>query len=93
MTSATAQGTDKKKDKEFEAVINGTEIPSTTTADLRGARSARLPRPRPRGDVHRHLPQRRPVPRRQANGTLVAGESVTVKKKGTTFDVRLTTRS
>jgi hypothetical protein len=26
-------------------------------------------------------------------GTLVAGESVRVKKKGTSFDVRLTTRS
>jgi hypothetical protein len=28
-----------------------------------------------------------------ANGTLVAGESVRVKMKGTTFNVRLTTRS
>lgn len=27
------------------------------------------------------------------SGTLVAGESVKVKKKGTSFDVRLTTRS
>lgn len=27
------------------------------------------------------------------DGTLVAGESVTVKKKGTTFNVRLSTRS
>jgi hypothetical protein len=27
------------------------------------------------------------------SGTLVAGESIKVKKKGTTFDVRLTTRS
>lgn len=27
------------------------------------------------------------------SGTLVAGESVRVKKKGTSFDVRLTTRS
>lgn len=30
---------------------------------------------------------------RGGSGTLVAGESVKVKKKGTSFDVRLTTRS
>ena len=30
---------------------------------------------------------------RGGDGTLVAGESVTVKKKGTTFNVRLSTRS
>jgi hypothetical protein len=29
----------------------------------------------------------------RGNGTLVSGETVKVKKKGTTFNVRLTTRS
>jgi hypothetical protein len=36
---------------------------------------------------------RRAVGPHGGDGTLVAGESVTVKKKGTTFNVRLSTRS
>jgi hypothetical protein len=36
---------------------------------------------------------RHAVGTRGGDGTLVAGESVTVKKKGTTFNVRLSTRS
>lgn len=83
-----------KKDKEFEVAVNGTEMSldhDTITYEELGELA--FPGHDPaamftvtyRGAATSHGGK--------ADGTLVAGESVTVKKKGTTFNVRLTTRS
>lgn len=93
MTAATpAQG--KKKDKEFEVVINGTEtLLDHDTLTYEEVGELVYPGHDPGAlftVTYRHAD---PSHGGNAGGTLVAGESVKVKKKGTTFNVRLTTRS
>lgn len=80
-----------KKNKAFEVVINGTEFvldDGTVTYEELGQLAYPGHDPQAMFTVtYRHAD----AP--HGSGTLVAGESVTVKKKGTTFNVRLTTRS
>jgi len=93
MTAATEeQG--KKKDKLFEAVINGTETPldhDVLTYEELGQLA--YPNHDPEAKFTVSFRNADPSHGGTLNGTVVAGESVTIKKKGTTFDVRLTTRS
>jgi hypothetical protein len=83
-----------KKDKEFEVVINGTEIAlahKTVTYEELGELAFPGHDPAAIFTVtYRHAA---PSHGGNANGTLVAGESVEIKRKGTSFNVRLTTRS
>lgn len=94
MTAAVTHVVGEKRDKEFEVVINGTEIPldhKTVTYEELGALA--FPGHDPAAIftiTYRHAA---PSHGGNANGMLVAGESVEVKKKGTMFNVRLTTRS
>jgi len=92
--TAEAEELNKKKDKEFEVVVNGTETPldhdTVTYAELG---DLAFPGHDPAAlftVTYRHAATAHGG---KADGTLVAGESVSVKKKGTTFNVRLTTRS
>ncbi len=93
MTAAT-QEQDKKKPKEFEAVINGTETPldhDVLTYGVLGQLA--FPNHDPEATFTVSYRHARASDGGDKKGTLVAGESVTIKKKGTEFDVRLTTRS
>jgi hypothetical protein len=80
------------KNKTFEVVINGTEFVldhGTVTYEELGQLAYPGHDPQAMFTVtYRHAD----APH-GGSGTLVAGESVKVKKKGTTFHVRLTTRS
>ncbi len=93
MTAGT-QEQGKKKDKDFEVVINGTETPldhDTVTYEELGELAYPGHDPAAMFTVtYRHA---NPSHGGNVDGTLVAGESVKVKKKGTTFNVRLSTRS
>lgn len=92
--TAAAQELSKKKDKEFEVVINGTEtLLGNKTVSYEELGELAFPGHDPAAMLtvtYRHAD---PSHGGNAKGTLVAGESVQVKKKGTTFNVRLTTRS
>jgi hypothetical protein len=94
LTAAVAHELGKKKDREFEVVINGTEIVlDDKTVSYEELGELAFPGHDPAAMftvTYRHAA---PSHGSNANGTLVAGESVEVKKKGTTFNVRLTTRS
>lgn len=93
MTAAT-QEQGKKQDKKFEVVINGTETllgHDVLTYEELGQLAYANHDPAAKFTVS--FRNADPSHGGQLNGTLVAGESVTIKKKGTTFDVRLTTRS
>jgi hypothetical protein len=92
MTAAATQDLGKKKDKEFEVAINGTEIlldHKTVSYEELGE----LAFPGHDPEAMFTVTYRHAATPHGGNGTLVAGESVEVKKKGTTFNVRLTTRS
>lgn len=84
----------KKKHKDFDIVINGTEIVldhDTVTYEELGELAHPGHDPSALFTVtYRHADRSHGC---RGSGTLVAGESVKVKKKGTTFNVRLTTRS
>lgn len=92
--TAAAQEQGKTKDKEFEVVINGTETlldhDKVTYEEL-----GQLAYPGHDPEAKFTVTYRNADPSHGGtkNGTLVIGESVSIKKKGTTFDVRLTTRS
>jgi len=92
--TAGVEELNKKKDKEFEIVINGTEAcldhETVTYAELG---ELAFPGHDPAAMftiTYRHAATSHGG---KAHGTLVAGESVNVKKKGTEFHVLLTTRS
>lgn len=93
MTAAT-QEQSKKKDKQFEVAINGTEV-SLDHDVLTYEELGQLAHPGHDPQAKFTVSYRNADPSHAGtkSGTLIAGESVTVKKKGTTFDVRLTTRS
>lgn len=84
----------QEQSKDFEVVINGTETPldhDTVTYEELGELAYPGHDPAAMFTVtYRHA---NPSHGGNADGTLVAGESVKVKKKGTTFNVRLSTRS
>ncbi len=92
--TAETQEQSKKKDKDFEVIINGTETlldHDTVTYEELGEFAYPGHDPAAMFTVtYRHAD---PSHGGNADGTLVAGESVKVKKKGTTFNVRLSTRS
>lgn len=92
--TAVTQELGKKKDKDFEVVINGTEeLLDHDTISYEELGQLAFPGHNPAAMftvTYRHA---NPSHDAKASGTLVAGESVKVKKKGTEFNVRLTTRS
>lgn len=92
--TADALELSKKKEKDFEVAINGTEVTldqDTITYEELGELAYPGHDPAAMFTVtYRHA---NPSHGGKASGTLVAGESVAVKKKGTEFNVRLTTRS
>ncbi|MEU7005077.1 multiubiquitin domain-containing protein [Nonomuraea sp. NPDC046570] len=88
----THEQDDSKKDKGFEVVINGTPVTldhDTVTYDELG----QLAHPGHDPQAMFTVTYKNAIAPHGGNGTLVAGESVKVKKKGTSFNVRLTTRS
>jgi hypothetical protein len=81
-----------KRDKEFEVAINGTMVTldhDTVTYDELG----QLAYPGHDPQAMFTVTYKNAIAPHGGDGTLVAGESVKVKKKGTRFNVRLTTRS
>ncbi|WAY19035.1 multiubiquitin domain-containing protein [Mycolicibacterium fortuitum] len=94
MTAVSQELSKKKKDKEYKVVINGTETfleHDRITYEELGEPAFPGHDPAAMFTVtYRHAD---PSHGGKASGTLVAGESVKVKKKGTEFHVRLTTRS
>jgi hypothetical protein len=92
--TADAQALSKQKDKEFEVAINGTETAwdrNTITYEELGELA--YPGHDPAAMFTVTYRGADPSHGGKGSGTLVAGESVAVKKKGTEFNVRLTTRS
>ena len=84
----------RETDKGFEVVINGTE----TTVDhgtFTYEELGQLAYPNHDPEALFTITFRNADPSHGGikNGVMVAGDSVIAKKKGTTFDVRLTTRS
>lgn len=92
MTAAAQEQAGGKKDTQFEVVINGTVMTvdhGSVTYDELGQLAFPGHDPQALFTVtYRHADGGH-----GGSGTLVAGESVKVKQKGTTFNVRLTTRS
>jgi hypothetical protein len=81
-----------KHDKTYEVIINGTPYDladEVVTYEALGALA--FPGHDPAAIFT--VAYRNAIASHGGSGTLVAGESVKVKKKGTSFDVRLTTRS
>lgn len=81
-----------KDDKTYEVVINGTPYcihDEVVTYEALGA----LAFPGHDSAAIFTVAYKNAIASHGGSGTLVAGESVKVKKKGTSFDVRLTTRS
>lgn len=93
MALTTAQNKDDKtKDKEYEVAINGTAHTlhhETVTYEELG----QLAYPGHDPQALFTVTYKNGNASHGGSGTLVAGESVRVKKKGTTFNVRLSTRS
>lgn len=88
----THQQDEHKKDKEVEVVINGTPVTldhDTVTYDELG----QLAYPGHAPEAMFTVTYKNAIAPHGGDGTLVAGESVKAKKKGTRFNVRLTTRS
>lgn len=93
MAVASAHGQDdNKKDREFEVIINGTRVTldhDTVTYDRLG----QLAYPGHDPQAMFTVTYSNAITPHGGDGTLLVGESVEVKKKGTRFNVRLTTRS
>lgn len=90
--SVPVQEHSDKKTEEFEVVINGTAFTldhDTVTYEELG----QLAFPGHDPEAMFTVTYRHADTPHGGSGTLVAGESVKVKKKGTMFNVRLTTRS
>ena len=93
MAVATAQEKgDNKKDKEFEVAINGT-LCSLDRDTVTYEELGQLAHPGHDPQAMFTVTYKNAIAPHGGKGTLVAGESVKVKKKGTSFNVRLTTRS
>ncbi|WP_273735408.1 multiubiquitin domain-containing protein [Mycolicibacterium septicum] len=92
--TAASQELGKKKGREFEVAINGTEtLLDHNTVSYEELGELAFPGHDPAAMFTVTFRHADPSHGGTATGTLVAGESVTVKKKGTEFNVRLTTRS
>jgi hypothetical protein len=81
-----------KKDNDYQVVINGTLV-VLDRAKVSYEQLGELAFPGHDPQAMFTVAYRNADAPHGGNGTLVAGESVKVKKKGTRFDVRLTTRS
>ena len=82
----------EKKDKEYEIAINGTAFSldhETVTYEELG----QIAYPGHDPQAMFTVTYKNAIAPHGGSGTLVAGESVKVKKKGTSFNVRLSTRS
>ena len=91
-TEAHDSKKDDKKDKTYEVVINGTlHVLTNEVVTYQALGELAYPGHDPAAMFT--VAYRNANASHGGNGTLVAGESVKVKKKGTSFDVRLTTRS
>jgi Multiubiquitin len=89
---AVAAAHEQADKKEFEVAINGTAFTldhDTVTYEELG----QLAHPGHDPQAMFTVTYKNAIAPHGGNGTLVAGESVKVKKKGTSFNVRLTTRS
>jgi len=93
MTQASGRVTEsEKKAKDYEVVINGTPVElDEDTVTYEQLCNLAFPGHDPQAMFS--VAYRNAIAPQGGSGTLVADESVHVKKKGTTFDVRLTTRS
>lgn len=92
MAMAPTQEQDDTRSKAFEVIINGTPVVlhhDTVTYDELG----QLAYPGHDPQAMFTVTYKNAIAPHGGSGTLVAGESVKVKKKGTSFNVRLTTRS
>jgi hypothetical protein len=81
-----------KKDKEYVPVINGTPV-ELDHDTLTYAEIGDLAFPGHQPDAEFAITYNHAKNADGRSGTLLAGESVTIKKKGTTFNVRLANRS
>ncbi|MFF3182066.1 multiubiquitin domain-containing protein [Rhodococcus pyridinivorans] len=93
--AAQSEGEHKKPEsgkKEYEVVINGTAF-DLDEEHVTFEQLATLAFPGHDPQAMFTVAYRNAIAAHGGNGMLVAGESVKVKKKGTSFDVRLTTRS
>ena len=91
VSSGRSKHEESRRDR-FRVVINGTPYDledETVTYEQLGDLAA----PGHGPDVLFTVTYRNAHTSRGGNGTLVAGESVRVRNEGTSFDVRLTTRS
>jgi hypothetical protein len=92
MAVAPTHEQDDTRNKAFEVTINGTQVVldhDTVTYDELG----QLAHPGHDPQAMFTVTYTNAIGPHGGNGALVAGESVKVKKKGTSFNVRLTTRS
>ncbi|MDQ0762794.1 MULTISPECIES: multiubiquitin domain-containing protein [Streptomyces] len=92
MTAPSVEQEHDKRDKGFEVIINGTMVTldhDTVTYDELG----QLAYPGHDPQAMFTVTYKNAIAPHGGDGILVAGESVKVKKKGTYFHVRLTTRS
>ncbi|RSN03133.1 hypothetical protein DMB42_35490 [Nonomuraea sp. WAC 01424] len=92
MAVAPTHEQDDTRNKTFEMIINGTQVVldhDTVTYDELG----QLAHPGHDPQAMFTITYRNAIGPHGGNGVLVTGESVKVKKKGTSFNVRLTTRS
>lgn len=84
--------TDQKKDKDYDVAINGTPF-SLDHATVTYEDLGQLAYPGHDPQALFTVTYKKADAPHGGSGTLVAGESVKVQKKGTTFNVRLSTRS
>lgn len=92
MAGADAAIEDRDKTKNYEIVVNGTPFPvhdETVTYE----QVVHLGFPQSDPEIIYSVAYRKAQGGHGGSGTLVPGASVTVKKKGTSFDVTPTTRS
>lgn len=92
MTQASEHVSRAKKDKTYDVVINGTPV-ELDAETVTYEQLADLAYPEHDPQAMFSVAYRNADASHGGRGTLVAGESIRVKKKGTSFDVRLTTRS
>ena len=85
-------GDDKGKDRDYEVVINGTKF-VVEAEDVTYGQVVALGFPNGEPGVQYSVVYRKAKGGQGGSGTLAPGTSVTVKQKGTSFDVTPTTRS
>lgn len=92
MATADATVEDRGKTKDYEIVVNGTPF-EVHNEIVTYEQVVQLGFPHASAEIIYSVAYRKAQGGRGGSGTLVTGTSVTVKKKGTSFDVTPTTRS